>query len=108
MQLADSISAAVADADYISIKIPYIKGENGTHHIIGKDIISHFKSDAVLLNFARGEFVDSDALKNFLDAGEGRYISDFPYDALWDHEKAIILPHLGASTGEAEDQAGTF
>jgi D-3-phosphoglycerate dehydrogenase len=103
--LADSISSAVAGADYISINIPYIKGENGTHGIIGKDVISHFKPDAVLLNFARGELVDSEAMKQFLDDGQGRYISDFPDDVLWNHDNAIILPHLGASTAEAEDSA---
>lgn len=106
--LADSIASAVARADYISINIPYIKGsqeEGGTHGIIGKEVISHFKPDAVLLNFARGELVDSDAMKQFLDAGDGRYISDFPDDSLWDHKNAIILPHLGASTEEAEDSA---
>merc|ERR1712071_426450 len=108
MQLADSIAAAVSDADYISINVPYIKGENGTHHIIGTDIISHFKSDAVLLNFARGELVDSSALKQFLDKGNGKYISDFPDDELWDHKNTIILPHLGASTAEAEDEAATM
>jgi D-3-phosphoglycerate dehydrogenase / 2-oxoglutarate reductase len=104
-QLMDSIAAACANADYISINIPYIKGEGGTHGIIGKDVISHFKRDAVLLNFARGELVDSAAMKVFLDAGDGRYISDFPDDLLWDHKNAIIIPHLGASTEEAEDQA---
>ena len=108
MELADSISAAVADADYISINIPHIEGDSGTHHIIGSDIISHFKKDAVLLNFARGELVDSIALKEFLDQGDGRYISDFPDDELWDHKNTVILPHLGASTAEAEDQAVSF
>jgi len=108
ISLADSISAAVSDADYISINIPYIKGEGGTHHIIGSDTISHLKKDAVLLNFARGELVDSVALKQFLDSGDGRYISDFPDDELWDHKNAVILPHLGASTGEAEDEAVSF
>jgi D-3-phosphoglycerate dehydrogenase / 2-oxoglutarate reductase len=92
-----------------SLNIPYIKKspeEGGTHGIIGQDIIRHFKPDAVLLNFARGELVDSAAMKEFLDAGEeGRYISDFPDDELWNHKDAIILPHLGASTEEAEDQA---
>lgn len=105
MNLADSISAAVSGADYISINIPYIKGEGGTHHIIGEEIMSFFKPDAVLLNFARGELVDSKALKAFLDKGEGKYISDFPDDELWNHENAVILPHLGASTVEAEDEA---
>jgi D-3-phosphoglycerate dehydrogenase len=94
---------------FVSLNIPYIKGspeEGGTHGLFGTDIIRHFKPDAVLLNFARGELVDSAAMKEFLDAGsEGRYISDFPDDELWNHKNAIILPHLGASTEEAEDSA---
>merc|ERR1712127_112763 len=108
IDLKDSISAAIANADYISINIPYIKGENGTHGIIGKDIINGFKPNAVLLNFARGELVDSEAMKKFLDSGDGRYVSDFPDDLLWDHKNAIILPHLGASTEEAEDAAAAM
>jgi D-3-phosphoglycerate dehydrogenase len=109
--LTDSIASAVANADYISINIPYLKGtpeEGGTHGIIGADVIAHFKQDAVLLNFARGELVDSEALKKFLDAGTGKYISDFPDDLLWNHESALILPHLGASTEEAEDEAASM
>lgn len=106
IKLVDSITAAVNNADYISVNIPYIKGEGGTHGIIGRDVISHFKKDAVLLNFARGELIDSDALKLFLDGSTGaRYISDFPDDTLWDHENVVLLPHLGASTEEAEDAA---
>lgn len=108
IMIADSIASSVADADYISLNIPYIKGEGGTHGIIGSDVIAHFKSDAVVLNFARGELVDSEAMKAFLDSGDGRYISDFPDDALWDHKNAILLPHLGASTEEAEDEAAAM
>lgn len=108
MQLVDSITTAVSGADYISINIPYIKGENGTHGIIGKDVISHFSPNAVLMNFARGELVDSEAMKEFLDSGDGKYISDFPEDLLWDHDNTIILPHLGASTEEAEDAAASM
>ena len=94
-----------------SINIPYIKGspsEGGTHGIIGEEVIKAMKPDACLLNFARGELVDSEAMKTFLDgagADGARYISDFPDDLLWDHPNTIILPHLGASTEEAEDQA---
>lgn len=105
LDLADSLTAAVAGADYISLNIPYIKGEGGTHGIIGKEVISHFSPNAVILNFARGELVDSEAMKEFLDSGNGRYVTDFPDDLLWDHPNAIILPHLGASTEEAEDAA---
>jgi D-3-phosphoglycerate dehydrogenase len=108
LQLVDSITAAVSDADYISINIPYIKGENGTHGIIGPDVISHFKPKAILLNFARGELVDSAAMKAFLDAGDGRYVTDFPDDEMWDHKNAVVLPHLGASTEEAEDAAASM
>jgi len=108
IELCDSISAAVSNADYISINIPYIKGENGTHGIIGKNVIGVMKPTAVLLNFARGELVDSEAMKTFLDSGDGRYVSDFPDDLLWDHKNAIILPHLGASTEEAEDAAAAM
>mmetsp|Transcript_30497 Transcript_30497/g.46692 ORF Transcript_30497/g.46692 Transcript_30497/m.46692 type:complete len:480 (-) Transcript_30497:220-1659(-) len=109
IQLKDSIASAVSGADYVSLNIPYIKGEGGTHGIIGADVISHLKSDAVVLNFARGELVDSDAMKTFLDAStDARYVSDFPDDALWDHANSIILPHLGASTEEAEDQAAAM
>uniref|UniRef100_A0A7S3V893 phosphoglycerate dehydrogenase n=1 Tax=Chaetoceros debilis TaxID=122233 RepID=A0A7S3V893_9STRA len=108
IDLKDSMGAAVSSADYISINIPYIKGEGGTHGIIGEEVISQFKPDAVLLNFARGELVDSDAMKEFLDRGDGRYVSDFPDDLLWDHNNSVILPHLGASTEEAEDAAAAM
>jgi len=108
ISLKDSIQNAVRDADYISINIPYIKGEGGTHGIIGPDVVGDFKSGAVLLNFARGELVDSEALKGHLDSNEGRYVSDFPDDVLWDHPNSVILPHLGASTGEAEDAAAAM
>lgn len=105
MSLCDSIISAVSTADYISVNIPYIKGEGGTHGIIGKEVISNFKSGAILLNFARGELVDSDAMKEHLDDNDGRYVSDFPDDILWDHKNSVVMPHLGASTEEAESNA---
>lgn len=108
IHLVDSIAAAVTNADYISINIPYIKGKGGTHGIINKDIIDNMKPSAVLLNFARGELIDSEAMLSFLDSGTGRYVTDFPDDLLWDHKNSIVLPHLGASTVEAEDQAASM
>ncbi|VEU39524.1 unnamed protein product [Pseudo-nitzschia multistriata] len=108
MNLVDSITAAVSGADYISINIPYVKGQGGTHGIIGKDVVEHFSPNAVLMNFARGELVDSDAMKEFLDSGDGKYVTDFPEDLLWDHKNCIVLPHLGASTEEAEDAAASM
>jgi len=108
LDVADSLAAAVSGADYISLNIPYIKGDGGTHGIINANVIEHFKNGACLLNFARGELVDSEALKGFLDTSDGRYISDFPEDLLWDHKNTVILPHLGASTAEAEDAAASM
>ena len=88
------------------MNIPYTKA---THGIIGQAIIRHCKPDAVILNFARGELVDSAAMKEFLDqSGQAKYISDFPDDELWNHPNAIIIPHLGASTEEAEDGAAAM
>jgi D-3-phosphoglycerate dehydrogenase len=104
--LAESIEKAVSNADYISIHVPYMET---THGIINKDIIDLFKNDAVLLNFARGELVDSKAMREFLDRNkDARYVSDFPDDELWDHDGMMILPHLGASTVEAEDAAASM
>lgn len=108
IDLADSILNAVRDADYISLNIPYIKGEGGTHGIIGSDVVGAMKEGAVLLNFARGELVDSDAMKEHLDKFDGRYVTDFPDDVLWDHANSVVIPHLGASTGEAEDAAASM
>ncbi|CAB9504260.1 D-3-phosphoglycerate dehydrogenase [Seminavis robusta] len=108
LELMDSITSAIADADYVSLNIPYIKGDGGTHGIIGADVVRHLKPGAVVLNFARGELVDSQAMKDHLDNSDGRYVSDFPDDELWDHKNAIIIPHLGASTSEAEDQAAAM
>eukprot|EP00956_Cyclotella_meneghiniana_P000250 scaffold312_cov52-Cyclotella_meneghiniana.AAC.4 len=108
IQLSGSMVEAVRSADYISLNIPYIKGEGGTHGVINSDICDNLKEGAVLLNFARGELVDSEAIKKHLDEKNGRYISDFPDDLLWNHPSTILLPHLGASTEEAEDAAASM
>jgi len=108
ISIADSMAGVVAQSDYISLNIPYIKGEGGTHGIIGKELLGMLKPDAVILNFARGELVDSEAMKEFLDGGDGRYVTDFPDDLLWDHKNCVVIPHLGASTGEAEDAAAAM
>ena len=113
IKLEERMGNVFAKADYISLNIPYIKGspkEGGTHGIIGAECFMSMKENAVLLNFARGELVDSEALKSWFSGhgSNGRYISDFPDDLLWDHPNAVLLPHLGASTEEAEDAAATM
>ena len=105
-ELLGSMAAVMAQADYVSLNIPYIKGENGTHAIIDAELLGALKPGASILNFARGELVDSKAMKDYLDKETaGSYVTDFPDDEVYNHPKAIVLPHLGASTEEAEDAA---
>jgi len=72
IQLSSGMLEAVKSADYISLNIPYIKGEGGTHGVIGEEVCAALKEGAVVLNFARGELVDSDAMKRHLDEKNGR------------------------------------
>jgi D-3-phosphoglycerate dehydrogenase len=72
IQLTGSMLEAVKSADYISLNIPYIKGEGGTHGVIGEEVCANLKEGAVVLNFARGELVDSEAMKKHLDQKDGR------------------------------------
>ena len=111
-QLVDSMKGVFSQSDYVSLNIPYINkpvSEGGTHGIIGRDLLMSTPATAKILNFARGELVDSEAMKAFLDSNEeAAYVTDFPDDLLFDHPQCIILPHLGASTAEAEDSAATM
>jgi len=97
-----SLTEAFAAADYVSINMPYIKGV--THHIIGEEVISVMKPNCSIINFARAEIVDGAALKKMYDAGHtGKYVCDFPDEYLTGHKNFLCIPHLGASTDEAED-----
>jgi D-3-phosphoglycerate dehydrogenase len=67
------------------------------------------KKDGVLLNFARAEIVDTQAVLAALDGGRlHAYVCDFPQRALKDHARVVTLPHLGASTGEAEENCAVM
>merc|ERR1740117_794413 len=111
-KILGGMKAVFAQADYISLNIPFINKspeDGGTKGIIGAELLAEMKNDATILNFARGELVDSAALKAHFDAGHnGKYVTDFPEDLLWDHDNAIVIPHLGASTEEAEDAAAAM
>jgi len=95
-------------ADYITVHAPYIK--DVTHHLISAELIAKLKPDASLLNFARGELVDEAALNARYEAGAtGRYVCDFAVGPdLWPRPNVISIPHLGASTAEAEENAAAM
>ncbi len=67
------------------------------------------RKGGVILNFARAPIVDDAAVVASLDAGHlGAYVCDFPNNALKDHPRVVALPHLGASTGEAEENCAVM
>ncbi|KAJ1451569.1 hypothetical protein M885DRAFT_446404 [Pelagophyceae sp. CCMP2097] len=102
-----SIDAVAAQADYISLHTPYNEHTKG---LIGKSLLAQMKKDASILNFSRGEIVDENALADHYEAGAtGRYICDFALsERLWSKANVLSIPHLGASTEEAEENAASM
>ncbi len=96
-----SLERLVRDCDYISVHVPFSEKTKG---FLNSDRIQMLKKGAVLLNFSRNELVDEDAMIMALEAGSvHRYVTDFPNPKLVGTKNVISIPHLGASTAEAED-----
>lgn len=96
-----SLKDIYAHSDYITIHVPYIPQTKG---YINAEAIATMKSGVKILNFARGELVDTDDILAAIDSGRvGKYITDFPVSALIGNKNVIAVPHLGASTPESED-----
>jgi len=97
----ESMEALLAEVDYLSLHVPAIAP---TLNMINADTLKLMKPTAVVMNFARGGIVDQQAVVNALDAGElKQYVCDFPEPCLIGHEKVVAVPHIGASTAEAEE-----
>jgi D-3-phosphoglycerate dehydrogenase len=91
---------ALRNSDYVSIHIPY---DSKTRAMFNAEMIGMMKKGARLLNFARGELVNEADVISALDSGRlSVYITDFPTGELLKHDKVVCIPHLGASTPEAE------
>lgn len=98
---ADTLSALFARCDYISLHLPVLDSTRG---LVNAELLGSVRPGACLLNFARQEIVDEVALLQSLDQGHLRkYIADFPSPALIGNNNVILMPHIGASTEEAED-----
>ena len=94
------------EADYLTIHIP-LTGD--TKHTINRDTIAKMKDGAKVLNFARGELVDIDAMKSALASGKiSKYVVDFPSSEAINVDGIIAIPHLGASTSESEDNCAVM
>ncbi len=98
---AQSLSEALQQADFISIHIPL---NDKTKNLINHTTFKIIKQNAVLLNFSRDEIVDHHALIESLQLNKLlNYVCDFPHHDFLNNPKIICLPHLGASTAEAEE-----
>jgi len=101
VEQALSIDELFSQSDFVSFHVPLVEG---TKNLLNEERIALLPEGATILNFARDGIVDEDALITALEAGKVKYyVTDFPIDDKKDHERVIALPHLGASTAEAED-----
>ena len=103
---AHSIEEVLKAADFVSVHVPLLKE---TRNMINAGRIKYMKHGAILLNIAREGIVDDAAVLDALEAKRLRcYVSDFPARKLIGHPQVITLPHLGASTREAEDNCAVM
>ena len=100
------INEIFRNCDYITLHLPLTNDNKG---MIGKDSIAEMKDGVVILNFARDLLVDDDEMEKALESGKvARYVTDFPNTKSAKMEKAIVIPHLGASTKESEDNCAVM
>lgn len=101
-----SVDDLVARSDFITFHVPLT---DATRHMINADRLKLMKKHSVLLNFARDGIIDDEAAVKALDSGHlYAYVCDFPSNLLKDHPRVITLPHLGASTTEAEENCAVM
>jgi D-3-phosphoglycerate dehydrogenase len=106
VEQALSLEDLFARADAISVHVPL---NERTTKLVNATRLALMKADGTLLNFARAAIVDDAAVIAALDAGRlHAYVCDFPTAALKDHPQVVTLPHLGASTGEAEENCAVM
>ena len=95
------LNELLRESDYITLHIPYTANNK---HMFGDEAFSVMKQGSVLINLARGELVNNSSAISTIESGKlSRYVTDFPQDELLGYENIICIPHLGASTPEAED-----
>lgn len=103
---ATDMDTIFANCDYITIHVPYMAS---TKHTINADAIAKMKDGVRIINLARGELVDDDAILPALESGKvACYVTDFPNDKTAGAKGVIAIPHLGASTPESEDNCAVM
>lgn len=98
---ANTVDELYKECDYITIHVPALEDTKG---MIDKNAISLMKKNVVILNFARDTLVNSEDIVDALVSGTVKcYVTDFPTPEIAGVKNAIVIPHLGASTEESED-----
>ncbi len=103
---AHSVDDLVSQCDFITFHVPLMEA---TRHMLSGDRIKLMNKGAVVLNFARDGVVDDEAVCAAIESGHlHAYVTDFPTTALMGRKGVVTLPHLGASTAEAEDNCAVM
>ena len=106
VKIAASTDALLEASDFVTIHVPY---NESTKHTINSGNIGKMKKGAALINLARGELIENEAVIEAVTSGKlSRYVTDFPADELIGVPGIIVMPHLGASTPEAEDNCAVM
>jgi len=101
VEKAGSMEELVTKVDFITFHVPLV---DETRHMINAERLRLMRDGVVILNFARNGIIDDEAVSAAIKAGKVyAYVCDFPSNLLKNHERVVTLPHLGASTVEAED-----
>ena len=103
---AETLDEVCAVSDFITIHVPAMESTKG---MISREVIAKMKDGITILNFARDILVDEHAIGEALLSGKvRRYVTDFPNPLSTTMKNAIVIPHLGASTEEAEDNCAVM
>lgn len=106
VEQATSLEDLFARSDFISVHVPLMDATRG---LVNAARLKLMRAGGVVLNFARGPIVDEGAIVASLDAKHlHAYVCDFPTQRIKDHPRTVCLPHLGASTGEAEENCAVM
>lgn len=101
-----SVDDLLSKSDFVTFHVPLVES---TANMINAERIKILKDNAILLNFSRNGIIDDEAVVPALDEGKMyAYVCDFPSNLLKDHPRCITLPHLGASTSEAEENCAVM
>ena len=103
---ANTVDEALRAVDFVTFHVPFMES---TKNLINAERLKLMKDGVIILNFSREGIVDDAAVSAAIKAGKVYgYVCDFPSNLLKNHERVITLPHLGASTAEAEDNCAVM